>query len=92
LDEVFNDAFGAPCLILDVEMELLQVCGPLMMAIILQFSLCLHELQRLMISVDGCLLRENVMPPLMEGFYNGVHFFVISGVGYLQTISDSVSL
>jgi hypothetical protein len=55
---------GAPCLILDVEMELLQVCGPLLMAVILQFSLCLHELQRLMISVDDCLLPENVMPPL----------------------------
>jgi hypothetical protein len=47
---------GAPCIILDVEMELLQVCGPLLMAVILQFSLCLHELQRLMISVDDCLL------------------------------------
>jgi hypothetical protein len=55
---------GAPCLILDVEMELLQVCGPLLMVVILQFSLCLHELQRLMISVDDCLLPENVMPPL----------------------------
>jgi hypothetical protein len=43
---------GAPCLILDVEMELLQLCGPLLMAVILQFVSCLHELQRLMISVD----------------------------------------
>jgi hypothetical protein len=71
---------GAPCLILDVEMELLQVCGPLLMVVILQFSLCLHELQRLMISVDDCLLPENVMPPLATGLYNGVHLFVISGV------------
>jgi hypothetical protein len=71
---------GAPCLILDVEIELLQVCGPLMMAFILQFSLCLHELHRLMISVNDCLLPENVMPALEAGLYNGVHFFVVSGI------------
>jgi hypothetical protein len=51
-----------------------------MMVVILQFSLCLHELQRLMVNVDDCLLPKNVMPPLAAGLYNGVHFFVISGV------------
>ena len=51
-----NDTICAPCLILDVEMELLQVSGPLLMAIILQLPLCMYELQRLMISVDDCLL------------------------------------
>jgi hypothetical protein len=71
---------GAPYLILDVEMELMQVCGPLMMAIILKFSLCLHELQRLMISVDECFLPENIMPPLATHLYNGVHLFIVSGV------------
>jgi hypothetical protein len=71
---------GSPYIILDVDMELLQVCRPLLMAVILQFSLCLHELQGLMISVDECLLLETLMPPLAEGFYNGVHFFVVSGV------------
>jgi hypothetical protein len=35
---------GDSCFILDFEVELLQVCGPLLMAIILQFFLCLHEL------------------------------------------------
>jgi hypothetical protein len=50
------------------------------MAIIMQFDLCLYELQRLMISVDDCLLPENVMPPLAVGLYNGVNFFVVSGV------------
>jgi hypothetical protein len=29
--EVVKDMIGAPCLIFDVEMELLQVCGPLLM-------------------------------------------------------------
>jgi hypothetical protein len=71
---------GAPCLIFDVDMELLQVCGPLLMEVILQFSLCLHELQRLVISVDDCLLPENVVLPLSAGLYNGIHFFVIGGV------------
>jgi hypothetical protein len=33
-----------------------------------------------MISVDDCLLPENVMPPLVVGLYNGVHLFFISGV------------
>jgi hypothetical protein len=51
-----------------------------MMVVILQFALCLHELQRLMTNVDECLLPENVMPPLVVGLYNGVHFIVISGV------------
>jgi hypothetical protein len=70
----------SPYLILDVDMELLQVCGPLMMAVIMQFSSCLHKLQRLMISVDDCLLPENVMSPLVAGLYNGVHLFVVIGV------------
>jgi hypothetical protein len=39
-----SDVVGASCFILDVEVELLQVCGPLLMEIILQFSLCLLEL------------------------------------------------
>ena len=71
---------GASFFILDVEVELLQVCGPLLMVVILQFFLCLHELQWLMISVDDCLPPKNVMSPLVEGFHNGVHFFVISRV------------
>jgi hypothetical protein len=66
--------------ILDIEVEFLQVCGPLLMTIILQFSLCLHELQWLMIIVDDYLLPKNVMSPLAEGLHNGVHFFVVSRV------------
>jgi hypothetical protein len=61
-------------------MELLHVGGTLLMAIILQFPLCLYELQGLMISVDDCLLSQNVMFPLTIGLYNGIHFLVIGGV------------
>jgi hypothetical protein len=68
---------GDSCLILDVEIKLLQVCGPILMVVIMKFSLCSHELQRLMINVDNCLLPENVMPPLEVSFHNGVHFFVV---------------
>jgi hypothetical protein len=50
------------------------------MVVILQFSLCLHELQWLMISVDDYLPPKNVMSPLAEGLHNGLHFFVISRV------------
>ena len=78
--EEISDAIGASFFILDVEVELLQVCGPLLMAVILQFSLCLHELQWLMIGVDDCLLPKNVMYPLPEALHNGVHLFVVSRV------------
>jgi hypothetical protein len=49
-------------------------------AFFLQFSLCLHELQWLIISVNDCLLPKNVMSPLEAIFNNGVDFFVISRV------------
>jgi hypothetical protein len=39
-----SDMIGDTCLILYVEMELLQVGGPLMMEVILQFPSCLYEL------------------------------------------------
>jgi hypothetical protein len=71
---------GASYFILDVEVEFLQVHGPPLIVVILQFSFCVHELQWLMISVDDCLLPKNVIPPLVVGFHNGVHFFFISRV------------
>jgi hypothetical protein len=55
------------------------------MAVILQFSLCLHELQWFMISVDDCLLPNNLMSPLAVGLYNGVHFLVVNRV-----LTDSI--
>jgi hypothetical protein len=50
------------------------------MAVVLQFVLCLHELQRLVISVDDYLLPKNVVLPLSTCLYNGICFFVIGGV------------
>jgi hypothetical protein len=67
LVEEINDSIDTSCFILDVEVELLQICRPLLMAFILQFSLCLHELQHLMISLDDSFLPENVIPPLAVG-------------------------
>jgi hypothetical protein len=78
--EEIIDAITVSYLIIDVTMELPQVCGPPMMEAILQFSLCLHELQWIMIDVDDYLLPENVMPPLAEIMHNGVHFFVVISV------------
>ena len=80
LIEVVIDTICAPCLILNVEMELLQVCGPLLMAIFLQLLLCLYELQRLVISVDDFLLSQNVMFPFTTDLHNGIHLFVIGVV------------
>jgi hypothetical protein len=51
-----NNTMFPPCLILDVEMELLQVCGPLLVEVVLQHPFCLYELQRLVIKVGDCLL------------------------------------
>jgi hypothetical protein len=42
--EAISDSVGTSCFILDVEVELLHICGPLLMAVFLQFTLCLHEL------------------------------------------------
>jgi hypothetical protein len=78
--KVVNDTICAPCIILDFEMELLQVYGPLLMAVVLQLSLCFYELQRLLISVDYCHLSQNVMFPLMTILHNGIHFLVIGRV------------
>jgi hypothetical protein len=53
---VVRETIGAPLIIINVEVKLMQVCGPLLMAVILQFSLCFHELLRNMIRMDGYLL------------------------------------
>jgi hypothetical protein len=75
-----SDAVGDSCLILDVEMDLLRVCSPILMVVILQFSLCMHEPHWIMISVDDCPVLKNVISPLEVGFHNAIHFFVISRV------------
>ena len=78
--EVVCNMIGATLLILDVQMKLLQICGPLLMAIVLQVPLCLYELQGSVVCVDDCVLPENVMLPLSTRLHNGIHFFVISGI------------
>jgi hypothetical protein len=78
--EAYSDTICAPYFILDADMELVQLGGPLLIVIILQPPKCLYELQRVLISVDDCLLSHNVMFPLMMGFYNRIHFLVIGGV------------
>jgi hypothetical protein len=55
------------------------------MAIVLQFPLCLYELQRLVISLYDHLLSQNVMFPLTIGLYNGIHLLVIGGI-FLDSI------
>jgi len=61
-------------------MKLLQICGPLLMAIVLQLPLCLYELQGLVICVDDSFLPQNVIIPLSESLHNVIHIFVISGI------------
>jgi hypothetical protein len=76
---------GTSSLILNFEVELLQICGPLLIGFILQLALSLHELLCLMISVDDCLLIKNVIPPLAVGFHNGVHLFVV-----IRLLTDNI--
>lgn len=54
--EAINDIIGVSLLILNVQMELLQVCERFLMAIVLQLSLCLYELQGSVVCADYCFL------------------------------------
>ena len=78
--EAVYNIIGATLLVLDVQMKLLQICGPLLMVIILQLPLCLYELQGLVVCVDDCFLPKNVMLQLSTSLHNGINFFVISGI------------
>jgi hypothetical protein len=78
--EVVCNIIGAALLVLDVQMKLLHICGPLLMSIIQQIPLCLYELQGSVVYVDDCFLPQNAMIPLLESLHNEIHFFVISGI------------
>ena len=85
--KVVCNIIGASLLVLDVQVKLLQICGPLLMVIVLQLPLCLYELQGSVVYVDDRFLPQNVMLPLSASLHNGIHFFVISGI-----LSDSIAL
>jgi hypothetical protein len=55
------------------------------MVVVLQFPMCLYQLQRLVISLYDRLLPQNVMFPFTIVLYNGIHFLVIGRV-----FSDSI--
>ena len=78
--EAVYNMIGAPLLVLDVQMKLLQICGQLMMVIILELPLCLYELQGSMFFVDDRFLPQNLILPLSEGLHNGMHLFVIGRI------------
>ena len=78
--EAVCNIIGASLFVLNVQMKLLQVCGPLLMVIILQLPLCLYELQGSMVYVDDRFLSQNVILPLPTSLHNGIHFFFISGI------------
>jgi hypothetical protein len=89
--EAVRDTIGDTCLILDVEMKLLQVGGPLLMVVVLQSPRCLSELQRLVISVYDHLFPQNIMFPSTTGLYNGIHFLVIAGV-FPDSIEEDLTM
>jgi hypothetical protein len=89
--EVGNDTIADTYFILYVDMELLKVGGPLLMTFVLQFSLCLYELQRLLITMYYCLFPQNVLFPLTIGLYNEIHFLFIGGV-FLGSIRECLTM
>ena len=58
----------------------MQIRGSLLMVVIFNFSMCLYELQQLVIGVDDCLLSKNVALPLSASLYNGIHLLIIGGI------------
>jgi hypothetical protein len=78
--EAICNIIGATLLVLDVQKKLLQICGPLLMVIVLQLPLCLYELQGSTVCLDDRFLPQNVMLPLSTSLHNGIHFFIISGI------------
>jgi hypothetical protein len=61
------------------------------MEVILRFSPCLYEPQRLLISVYDSLFPQNVMFQLTIGMYNGIQFLVIGGV-FLDSIRECLTM
>lgn len=47
---------GVALVVLYFKVELLKVCGPLIMSVVLQLALRLHNLQKSVIVVDDCIL------------------------------------
>ena len=78
--EAVYNIIGVSLLVLDVQMKLSQICGPLLMAIVMQLPLCLYELYGLVIYVDDRFLSQNVILPLSSSPHNGIHLFVIGGI------------
>jgi len=71
---------GVALFIFNVQVELFQICKPLLMVIVLQISLCLSKLKRSVFSVDDHLLPHNVMLPLSASLHDGIDLFIIGGI------------
>jgi hypothetical protein len=61
------------------------------MTVVLQFPLCMYELQRLVISVYDRLFPQNVMFPLTIELYNGIHFLALGGV-FTNNIEECLTM
>ena len=62
--EAVCNIIGVTLLVLDVQRKFLQVCGPLLIVIVMKFPFCLYELQGLVVYVDEHFLPKNIMFPL----------------------------
>ena len=80
LVEVVCNMIGYSLFIFNVQVELLQICRRLLMAIILQLPLSLYKLKRLVIDVDDRLLPQHVVLPFLASLQDGIHIVTIGGV------------
>jgi len=80
MSEVVCNMIGVSIFISIVKEELLQICRPLMMEIVLQLPLCLYKLKRSIIDVDDHLILKNVMVPFPTSLHDGTLLFIICGL------------
>lgn len=90
IKEICN-IFCVSLLICNVQMELFQICRPLLMVIIMQLPLGLYKMERSVICVGDHLLPRNVMFPLPEILHDRIHLFIIGGV-FLKYIKECLTM
>jgi hypothetical protein len=60
--------------------EFLKVDGPIIMVVIFQLSLQLHEFHRSTVNVDDCFPYGNIIFQLLKILENGANILIISAV------------
>lgn len=81
---------GGALHVFSIQMEFLQISGPLMMETIRQIPLAFYKFQRLMICVDD-LLTENVIFSFPAFILDVIHLLIISAV-FFNCVGESLTM